>query len=126
MNQKSVMLNLDRGQVKATLSYLRACQAYRARGGKVSFTDDPSWLVTMAINRKAGWPDDPSFSRGSAMPVNGQYPKKASGDYYQHLRLIANEINTPRLIVREGRLGELRKFFHKHLPSRITWLGGAA
>src|SRR3990167_10475693 len=94
--------------VAATLAFLRARQAARDAGYPVRFTTDPAWLVMMAINRRAGWPDDPSCSRGSAMPVNGRYPMKASGDRYNHLRLIAQEVNTPRLIVRPGRLGEWR------------------
>jgi len=53
------------------------------------------------------------------MPVNGRYPKKAAGDPYNHLRLIAREINTPRLIVRAQRLGEWRKLILKRLPQRI-------
>ncbi len=104
---------------KNTLEYLRKCQTYRAGGGYVSFTTDPTWLLDMAINRRAGWPDDPSTSRGSAMPVNGQYPKKASGDGYNHLQLIAREINTPRLIVRPARLGEWRKLIEKRLSNRL-------
>lgn len=54
------------------------------------------------------------------MPVNGKYPKKASGDAFNHLRLIAREINHPRLIVREQQLGEWREYFLKRLPRRIT------
>jgi hypothetical protein len=87
--------------VTNTISYLRKCQAYRAAGGQVCFTTDPKWLVNMAINRRAGWPDDPSSLRGSAMAINGKYPKSASGDDWSHLRLFAHRVNTPRLIVRE-------------------------
>ena len=88
-------------RMRATIDYLRHCQAYRAAGGQVAFTTDPAWLVQMAINRRAGWQDDPSLLRGSAMPVAGRYPKRASGDDWRHLRLFAHNINTPRLIVRE-------------------------
>lgn len=105
--------------VSATLAYLRQCQAARAQGYPVSYTTDPAWLVTMAINRRAGWPDDPSLTRGSATPVNGKYPAKASGDAYRHLRLIAAEVNTPRLIVREARLGEHR-WLARRLLGRFT------
>lgn len=90
------------GEVHATLEYLRARQAARAAGYPVSFTADPAWLLTMAINRRAGWPDDPTTTRGSAMPVNGKYPKSAAGDYgYRALGQFADRVNTPRLIVRE-------------------------
>lgn len=106
-------------KVRATIDYLKKCQAYRKAGGSVSFTTDPAWLVNMAINRRAGWPDDPSFTRGSAMPINGTYPKRASGDAWNHLRLIAHEINTPRLIVRAQRLGEWKKFLLARIPDRI-------
>lgn len=92
---------MSASKVAATVAYLRKCQAYRAAGGRVAFTTDPTWLVNMAINRRAGWKDDPSLLRGSAMPANGRYPKRASGDDWRHLRLFAHNINTPRLIVRE-------------------------
>jgi len=104
----------------ATVARLRCCQAARDAGYPVSYTTDPTWLVHVAINRRAGWPDDPSHTRGSARPVNGRYPAKASGDAYNHLRLIAGEINTPRLIVRYARLGEWRSYITARLPHRIT------
>ncbi len=106
-------------EVQNTIRMLRARQAYRAAGGVVSYTTDPVWLVQMAINRRAGWLDDPTFSRGSCMPVNGRYPKKAAGDAYNHLRLIAREVNTPGLIVRAERLGEWRKLLLGRIPGRI-------
>ncbi len=103
-----------------TIRYLRRCQAARRAGYPVAYTTDPAWLLHVAINRRAGWPDDPSLSRGSAMPVNGKYPRKASGDSYHHLRLIAREVNTPRLIVHASSLGEWRKLLLKRIPHRIT------
>lgn len=105
--------------LRNTITYLQRCQAARQAGMDVSYTTDPAWLVNMAINRRAGWPDDPSLSRGSCMPVNGHYPKKASGDYYSHLRLIAREVNTPRLRVYVSRLGEHRWLIAK-LPHRFS------
>lgn len=116
-------------KAQSTLHTLRALQWRRAAyqtfrprelASEVAFTDDPAWLVNQAINRRAGWPDDPSHTRGSAMPINGVYPKKASGDYYRHLRLLAHEINTPRLIVRDSRLGEHKKLILARIPERIT------
>ena len=109
--------------VSNTIAHLKLCQAARAAGVLVSFTTDPSWLVNMAINRRAGWPDDPSFSRGSAMPVDGKYPKKASGDEYNHLRFLARNINTPRLVVRVSELGKWKKRLLSRLPERFTYPG---
>ena len=105
--------------IRATINHLRLCQQGRAAGYQVSWATDPAWLVNMAINRRAGWPDDPSLTRGSALPVGGRYPKKASGDAYNHLRLLAHEINTPRRIVRWGSLGEWRKLIMARIPNRI-------
>jgi hypothetical protein len=110
---------MPQSAAKNTIDYLNACRAYRKAGYQVDHTNNPSWLVNMAINRRAGWPDDPSLSRGSAKPVNGTYPAKASGDAYRHLRLIANEINS-RVIVREQRLGEWKKLLMARIPNRIT------
>jgi hypothetical protein len=106
-------------KVSATIAYLKQCQVARNAGALVSYTTDPAWLVDMAINRRAGWPDDPSFSRGSAMPVGGKYPSKASGDRYNHLRLLAYQINTPRLIVRDTELGEWRQALVARIPGRF-------
>jgi len=110
-------------RVTNTLTYLRTCQSFRRQGGQVAFTTDPTWLVNMAINRRAGWPDDPSLLRGSACPVAGRYPLKASGDGWNHLRLLADRLNTPRLIVRECELGEWRKLILSRIPDRITKRG---
>lgn len=106
--------------VRATLRYLRACRALRDAGGAVSYVTDPAWLVQMAINRRAGWPDDPSHVRGSARPVAGRYPAKASGDRWHHLRTLARALNTPRLVVRDGELGEWRGLILGRIPGRIT------
>lgn len=103
-------------RLQNTIAHLRRCQAYRAAGGKVAFTTDPAWLVQMAINRRAGWPDDPGLLRGSAMPVNGKYPARASDDAWRHLRLFAYNINTPRLIVRER---ECPQRFRARLAHRL-------
>ena len=108
-------------QILGTIQTLRQCQAARAQGYPVSYTYDSAWLVQMAINRRAGWPDDTSLSRGSAMPVNGRYPNKAEGDgAYRHLEQLARDINTPRLIVRPGQLGTWRKLIMARIPNRIT------
>ena len=101
-----------------TIAYLKRCQKARSVGYPVSYTTDAAWLVNMAINRRAGWPDDTSLSRGSAMPINGRYPKKAEGcTSYNALRLFACRINTLRLIVREQ---ECPKRYRVHLATRLT------
>ena len=105
--------------VRNTINYLQRCREARAAGYLVAFTTDPAWLVNMAINRRAGWPDDPGHWRGSCMPVAGSYPKKASGVTFNHLRLLAHEINSPRRIVRDGSLGEWRCWLRARLPHRF-------
>lgn len=102
-----------------TLDYLRKCQMARAAGYPVAFTTDPAWLVEQAINRRAGWPDDPSTTRGSARPIAGRYPSKAEGDTYRHLRQLAARINTPRLIVRPTECGEWRRLIEARIPDRL-------
>lgn len=83
-----------------TIEYLRKCRAAKDAGYPVSFTTDPDWLMDMAINRRAGWPDDPTHSRGSCMPIAGRYPRKATGIIYHDAERTARAVNTPRLIVR--------------------------
>jgi hypothetical protein len=89
----------------------------RAAGLPVSYTTDPGWLVEQAINRRAGWLED-GHTRGTTKPINGKLPRKARGDWQRTLRLIADEINTPRLIVRVQRLGEHR-WLAERLPHRF-------
>lgn len=102
---------------RATIDYLRRCQAARAAGLRVAFTTDPAWLVEQAINRRAGWVDDP-HSRGTTIPVAGRLPRKARGDWQRTLRLVAREVNTPRLVVHYTRLGEHR-WLADRLPRRF-------
>ena len=106
--------------VRSTINHLTLCRAARAQGYTVSFTTDPKWLVNMAINRRAGWPDDPSHSRGSAMPISGKYPKKAHGSAFIALWRISREVNTARLVVRASHLGEWRKLILERMPQRIS------
>jgi hypothetical protein len=110
---------LNRLNILNTLAHLQHCRAARAAGHQVSYTTDPAWLVEQAINRRAGWPDDPSCTRGSCMPVQGRYPKKASGDTYHHLHRLSRAINTPRLIVHVGELGAWRTRLLARLPERF-------
>lgn len=107
-------------QVLGTIALLKHCQGLRASGKSVGYTDDPAWLVNMAVNRRAGWPDDPTCSRGSCMPVNGKYPRKSAGDYgYRHLCQLAERVNS-RVIVRENELGNWRGLLMKRIPGRFT------
>lgn len=125
-----------REQVHGTLEHLRALRERRAKIAEalaqgvracsiehyVSFTNDPAWLVNMAINRRAGWPDDPSHMRGSCMPVNGKYPRKAAGD--GPLRDLWGQlgymIRTPRVVVRVAELGAARTYLLARIPHRFT------
>lgn len=107
-------------QIHATLAYLRACQAQRAAGYTVSFTTDPAWLVEQAINRRSrDYADDPSCWRGSCRTVSGRYPRKAEGTRLNHLRTLSRTINTPRLCVHVGELGEWRPLLLTRLPDRF-------
>lgn len=103
--------------VGATINFLRVRQGARDAGYPVAYTTDPAWLVNEAINRRAGWLED-RHTRGSFQPVSGKAPRKCDGDWQRHLRLIAHEINTPRLIVRAARLGEHR-WLMARLPHRF-------
>lgn len=108
-----------------TIAYLRRCQEARAAGYPVSFTTDPAWLVEQAINRRAGWVEDP-HTRGSSMPIAAGHGssrrtrlyRKACGDWQRHLGLIAREVNTPLLIIHSQRLGEHRWLIDR-LPHRF-------
>lgn len=108
----------SRAAVRATLGYLRTAIALRDAGGRVAYTTNPAWLVTMAVNRKAGWPDDPSLTRGSARPVEGRYPRQASGSEWDDLRRLAARVNTPRLVVRAR---ECPARYRNRLRRRLLW-----
>ena len=126
-------------KTRATIDHLRKCQHARACGFPVNFTTDPAWLVHQAINRRAGWPDDPGCFRGSCLPVRKnrnkarswdrfttfrqwsalEYPRKAIGETFNHLRNIAQRINS-RVVVRDSELGEWRKLLKARIPGRLT------
>ncbi len=118
---------LTDSRVTNTLDHLRKCQQARALGMDVRYTSDPAWLVNQAINRRAGWVEDP-HTRGSAMPIRCGHGssrrtalyRKARGDWQRHLWQIAREVNTPRLVVRPQRLGEHR-WLEARLPHRFTY-----
>lgn len=116
------MLGLDPKKVSSTLCWLRACRVYRDRHGEpYDLRNDPRRLVHIAINRKAGWPDDPEGLFSSAMPVNGKYPARAAYDRYMSLWRISRDINTPRLIVRLwGMDYRWRRLLMERVPHRIT------
>lgn len=108
-------------KVGATVEYLRRCQEARAAGVPVRLVTDPWWLVNQAVNRRAGWVEDPHY-RGTSQPIRGRLPRKCRGDWQRHLRLIAGEVNTPRLVVRPARLGEHRWLVDR-LPGRFELAG---
>src|SRR5580693_4543251 len=94
--------------IRNTIDLLKHCRKMRKAGGQGAYTSDANWLVNMAINRKAGWLDDPTEYRGSCMPVpvrqvtangaivirKGKYPPIAAGRFYSLLRLVAHEVNS--------------------------------
>jgi len=88
--------------IRNTINYLRRCQDARDRGIPVYLQTDPSWLVNVAINRRAGWPESRDYF-ASCMPVNGHYPPKADWHHSSMCQLI-DRINTPRLRVDEREL----------------------
>ena len=112
---------IEKKKIRATIAYLRRCQDDRNAGYHVSYWTDPAWLVEQALNRRAGWLDDPGSTRGSCAPTrDGRYPPRASGGAYSHLRNLAREINTPRLRVYESSLGEWRRLLLARLPHRFA------
>lgn len=111
-------------KIRATINYIRRCQDARAAGLCVSYTTDPAWLLDQAINRRAGWPDDPGFSRGSCRPLSdGRYPPKAGGDGpYTEARRLARRLNTPRLHVPSRDVP--RRWRSRLSRGRISDIGG--
>lgn len=108
-------------QVRATLARLMRLQALRDAGRlpRPWLTADVTWLVNEAINRRAGWAEDPHTRGTSQRNHRGALPRKCDGAWQAHLRLIAHEVNTPRLTVYVSRLGEHR-WLTKRLPHRFT------
>jgi hypothetical protein len=116
---EGLMLGLAHDEVVATYYYLSQAKTFRARGYRVSYVTDPTWLLNMAINRKAGWPDDPGLSRGSARPVEGRYPAKADGDHLKDLRLLSRRLNGHGSVsVRELGLRLAKRLFNQ-CPERF-------
>ncbi len=112
----------QRALVRATISRLKQLQAYRAAGGPVYLTTDPAWLVDMAINRRAGWAEDP-HAFGSCQPVRGKLPRYATGDAQRHIGQLAYEINS-RARVMEQRIGSpWRGYLLRALPDRFVRIG---
>lgn len=108
---------LFREHVRATIDYLRRCQMARATGYRVSYTTDPEWLVDMAINRRAGWPDDPDC-HGSAIPTRaGAYPRRASET--DHVRQFAGMLNGSRWYPRKIETRWLPRWVRERVAHRI-------
>jgi len=101
-------------QVRNTINYLKKCQDARKAGYPVYLKTDPAWLVNVAINRRAGWPESRVIF-DSCMPVNGAYPKRAE----ENLRQFADHVNTPRLVLREA---QVPFRYRQRLAHRITTL----
>jgi hypothetical protein len=105
-------------QVRATLDYLRRCREARAEGRPVSYTTDPEWLVDMAINRRAGWPE-PTHERGSCMPVGDKFPKRAEND--GPLRQFAQRFNSCRWHPRELEVRWLPRKVRERIEHRVSY-----
>jgi len=76
-----------------------------------------TWLIRVAILRKAGWIDDVhSRELAPAMNHRGRFPRYRTGDAQRHLYLLARNINQPRLIVRQRELGEWASYLRRRLP----------
>lgn len=104
-------------RVGATIAFLRHLQAARAAGAPVYLTTDPAWLLDMAINRRAGWVEDPhAFGSVNAKVL----PRFAAGTAQGHIVRLAHEINTPRLRVYETSLGEWKRYLLRRLPGRFV------
>lgn len=84
----------------------------------MAFITDPKWLVNMAVNRRAGWPDDPGFLRGSAMPVDGRYPARASDQSWSDLQHFAQRVNS-RQTLRANECRHIDKRILERLQHRI-------
>ncbi len=107
---------IPRESIRPTLAHLKLCQRARSQGYPVSYANDPRWLVNMAINRRACWPDDPSECRGSAMPVKGEYPKRARGSEYMRVWRLSRAAG--RVIVRDREASILHE---RHRAKIRTW-----
>lgn len=114
----------EKTKTRATIDYLKKCQEARAAGYPVRFVTDPAWLVEQAINRRAGWVEDPHY-RGTSQPISGCFsngvprlPRKCCGMWQRHLWRIARDVNRPRLIIRPASLGEHRWLVDR-LPERF-------
>lgn len=114
------MSNLDKKQVQNTIKRLGALRDARRSGHPDTWGDNPynpTWLVHMAINRRAGWPDVPGFSYGSCAPLpDGRCPSKCDDT---EIRRLARWINTPRVIVREGELNCMGAYWKRVLKARL-------
>jgi len=130
-------------QVRATIEHLRLLRQRRTAIAEAYASDaifrrrkdvtgeprvylktDPTWLVDMAINRRAGWLDDP-WTFGTTQPVQTRDGLRlpwiiADGNAERHLRQLAGRINTPRLRVYESELGEWRTYLMRRLPNRFA------
>lgn len=104
-------------KVANTITALRERRALRAAGRPVYLTTDPAWLLDMAINRRAGWAEDP-HAFGSCQPVNGKLPRFATGDAQRHIRQIADRVNA-RIVVRATELGEWKRYLTARIPERF-------
>jgi hypothetical protein len=106
-------------KIANTIAHLKALQAARAAGYPVSYTTDPAWLLDEAINRRAGWVEDP-HTRGTTQPIRGKLPRKATGQWQDDYSRMAHRVNS-RVIVRPSEVGPARKELLARMPERFTY-----
>jgi len=105
---------------RATIEYLKRCRSAKDAGYPVAYTTDPDWLIDMAINRRAGWPEADPHTHGIALLNHrGTLARKWAEDWQRHVRLFAREVNTPRLVVRRSHCPEARDYFPR-LAHRLS------
>ncbi len=102
-----------------TIDLLRRCQRARAAGHPVWLTTDPAWLVNAAINRRAGWSEDP-WSR--EVYDGPRMPRLATGENQGCLYRTATAVNA-RVRVRVHGFGNeaVLRYLLRKIPHRFTY-----
>lgn len=107
-----------RERIQSTIHHLKTLMAYRSAGESVCYTSDPSWLINMAINRRAGWPEDIHQYGNVRINHRGQVARRSVGRHDTEMRRLRHRVNQPRLIVRE-REARFDRIIHARLAHRF-------